>query len=68
MTPQRLIPMDLENLWRDSLNLKAQRPGCEITEAICGVIAQTQRTVLAQLEQIKERDQLAQGIAEAIGR
>lgn len=53
MRPERMILMDLETLWRESLNLKTQRPDCPITESICGVIAQTRRTVLAQLEKIK---------------
>lgn len=67
MNPERMIRMDLENLWKEGLNLKARRPDCPLTESICGILAQTQRTVLAQLDEIKASDQIAQGIAEAIG-
>ena len=62
MNPDRMIRMDLENLWKEGLNLKARRPDCPSTESICGILSQTQRTVLAQLEKIKAQDQLAQGI------
>jgi DnaJ-class molecular chaperone len=43
---------------------------CVVTCDRCkgtGILAQTQRTVLAQLDEIKASDQIAQGIAEAIG-
>ena len=66
MTPERMIKHDLDNLWKEGLNLKARRPDCPLTESLMGLIAQARRTVLAQLEQIKASDQVEQGIAEVI--
>lgn len=66
MNPDRMIRMDLENLWKEGLNLKARRPDCPLTESLMGLIAQFRRSALDKLDEIKASDQLAQGIAEAI--
>lgn len=66
MTPERMIKHDLDNLWKEGLNLKARRPDCPLTESLMGLIAQARRAVLAQLDEIKASDQIAQGIAEVI--